>query len=263
MINKKESKLYENTLVLDMFDLVKFEKFDIEKSECCWEEDVIIYRNKEWEQSSILDMVWVIPLKWFLSDLDYNYIENFFNDKKVNLDNYKKYLTDDNIKKYINTIIFIKDKLFILKWKWVKKWTIKIESLDKIINNIEIPYIPLKWIIDKEDYDKLEYWFNINSTIPERILERWDLLYKKEENWNIVIFNYKKRIKFNKEDLDSIIWDILWEWYYNDKIYNKKIEIKLEINEFEKNISLKQIKKEIEKLKKEKDIKNINLIIKN
>jgi len=261
MLQKVNEKKYTNTLVLDMFDLVKFIKFDTEYSECCWNEDVIIYKDKEWNKSSLLDMVWVIPLKWYMSDLDYEYIKLFFNNEKVDLKKYKNYLKQENIEKYKDSIVFIKDELFYLRWKWKRKETIEIESLDKIFYDIETPFIPLKWIIDNKDYEKLEYWFNINSTIPERILKRWDLLYEKKEKKEKCIFTYTKTTELDQEDLDSIIWDILGEWFYNEDIYKKEIEIVINISKLDKKINEKKIQKEIENLKNEKKIENLNLKI--
>jgi len=259
MINKNNEKKYTNTLTLNMFELVRFIKFWIEYDDCCGNEDIIIYNTIEWEVKSILDMVWTIPLKWYLNNNEYEYLEKSFNwEIKENNEDLSKYINiEKDIKKYEKSLVFIWNKLFYLK-SILDNSKLEVETLNKVQIIESKVFIPLKWKIEIEDYNKLNYWWSRNSVIKERILERWDFILSKKEDKDKIIFNItSNKLKF--DDIEDICWTLIWELEMlknkNEKYTNKKTTVVFNV-QYEKWLDKKSL---IDIMLTNKELETINI----
>lgn len=193
MITKDSNSIFKNTLVLDMFEIKKFLDFWTEYYPWIWNEDVLLCENINWVKESILDLVGLIPLKWKINDtyydIMYNNIYNNTNKAIINIE--KEY--KDNLGKVV-ILNNIKDIDIV-----ILKWNNEYETLTWKDFFSDSWFVPLFNFLDKDDYEKLEYWFLVNSIKKERILERWELYCSIEEN----IFYIEK----NELNIGSY-WDI-------------------------------------------------------
>ena len=200
---------YKNTLVLNMFELTRFIDFWTEYSECCGDEEVYMCKNVDGWEYSHLAMTWLIPLKWKISDFNYDILDNAFNTgEEYNIIN-----SDTEKSDFIDTVVITELDTFLYRWLNDKgEYIYETLDNDKIISIKG--FIPLKWNIDTDDYESLDAWWTMNSTNHEIILNRWDFLfnindYENENNVKDNTINLKLTSKyFDDEDLDYILWDI-------------------------------------------------------
>lgn len=243
---------YKNTLVLNMFELTKFLNFWTEYSECCGDEDVYLCKNIDGEDESHLTMIGLIPLKWKITNFNYNILENAFN----TVWEYSIINSDKDKVKYIDTVIINDFETYLYKWL-DNEWKYIYETLDNEIIISVRWFIPLKWFLDNEDYERLDEWWVMNSVNPKIILDRWDFLfniydYQNEKDIidNEINLNLTSNY-FDNEDLNYVINDI---YYLRDKFENVKINLSVNIINLKENIDMNKI---LKKLKNHVDFLNI------
>ena len=254
-----------NQLVINFFDVV-FLKDYVDWKNDPYGENWYKIIDENLDETSIGDFIWLTPLKWTISEKNYQLLEDFF---------FKGFLwwnfdfTDQDRKKYKGTLGYIitempdefwqdkKDRIVLAKY--LKTDINKEDRIDyfrlldwSVIKIKNIGFVVLKDKIKESDYDRLANWWLINSGFYIDLLESDTPVYEEfftkiQYNEN---FDKEKEIEVNiydylidEEDIESVLGDLYYIEYEHDKF-----KWKITINYYWK------LDKDIKKTKAFKDL---------